>query len=59
MLEAPHTVSLAFLVHCLACGTMRIVRRTPTRGLDRPDCPLCGYVGWSEAVPAGRSASAA
>ncbi|MEX0673334.1 MAG: hypothetical protein WD067_01090 [Gaiellaceae bacterium] len=57
MLEAPHAVSLAFLVRCLACGTMRIVRRTPTRGLDRPDCPLCGYVGWTETDPAAASAA--
>ncbi|MEX2645626.1 MAG: hypothetical protein WD249_05135 [Gaiellaceae bacterium] len=57
MLEAPHAVSLAFLVRCLACGTMRIVRRTPTRGLERPNCPLCGYVGWTETDPAAASAA--
>ena len=44
--------SFAFVVRCLSCGTLRIVRRTTNQGLDRPDCLLCGYVGWAEDGPA-------
>jgi hypothetical protein len=43
--------SLSFVVRCLSCGTLRIVRRTATQGLDRPVCLLCGYVGWVEDTP--------
>jgi hypothetical protein len=43
--------SVSFVVRCLSCGTLRIVRRTATQGLDRPVCLLCGYVGWVEDTP--------
>jgi predicted RNA-binding Zn-ribbon protein involved in translation (DUF1610 family) len=38
-----------FSVSCLACGAIRVVRKTTAALLDFPACDDCGYVGWREA----------
>ncbi len=37
----------ALVVECLRCGSTRLTRRTVWRQLESPECPRCGYLGWS------------
>ncbi len=43
-------------VQCLRCSTSRIVRRTVFNRLDSPECPTCGYLGWTPVLEATRAA---
>lgn len=40
---------IAFVITCLACGEPRETTRTQN-GIEPPDCPACGYLGWREAA---------
>jgi hypothetical protein len=37
----------SLVVECLGCGNTRIVRRTVFRRFEAPECPRCGYLGWT------------
>jgi len=37
----------SFAVQCLRCGNSRIARRTVFQRLETPECPACGYLGWT------------
>jgi Zn ribbon nucleic-acid-binding protein len=36
----------SLVVECLRCGSHRQAQHTPLRKVN-PECPRCGYVGWS------------
>jgi hypothetical protein len=37
-----------FVVECLQCRTTRVARRDNLKHhFDSPECPECGYLGWT------------
>jgi hypothetical protein len=43
-----------FLVACYGCGWQRETSVSQTGYLARPECPLCGDLGWHEVTPPAR-----
>jgi hypothetical protein len=38
----------SLVVECLQCGTTRVARRDQLKHhFDSPECPECGYLGWT------------
>jgi hypothetical protein len=37
----------SLVVECLRCGTSRIARRDVFKHFEAPECPHCGYLGWT------------
>jgi hypothetical protein len=38
----------SFVVECLQCRTTRVARRLNLKHhFDSPECPECGYLGWT------------
>jgi hypothetical protein len=38
----------SFAVECLQCRTTRVARRQSLKHhFDTPECPQCGYLGWT------------
>jgi hypothetical protein len=38
----------SFAVACLQCGTTRVARRDQFKHhFESPECPECGYLGWT------------
>jgi hypothetical protein len=38
----------SLVVECLHCGTTRVARRDHLKHhFDSPECPECGYLGWT------------
>jgi hypothetical protein len=37
----------SLVVECLRCGTSRIARRDVFKHFEAPECPQCGYLGWT------------
>jgi hypothetical protein len=35
------------VVKCLQCGTSRVARRDRFKHFESPECPGCGYLGWT------------
>lgn len=35
------------VVECLQCGTTRVARRDRFKHFESPECPDCGYLGWT------------
>jgi Zn ribbon nucleic-acid-binding protein len=37
----------SLVVECLRCGTTRVARRDRFKHFETPECPDCGYLGWT------------
>jgi len=35
------------VVECLQCGTSRVATRDRFKHFESPECPECGYLGWT------------
>ena len=35
------------VVECLQCGTTRVAQRDRFKHFESPECPECGYLGWT------------
>jgi hypothetical protein len=35
------------IVECLQCGTTRAAERDRFNHFESPECPQCGYLGWT------------
>jgi len=35
------------MVECLQCGTTRVAWRDRFKHFESPECPECGYLGWT------------
>jgi hypothetical protein len=35
------------VVECLGCSTTRVARRDRFGHFESPECPECGYLGWT------------
>jgi len=48
-------------VECLQCGTTRVAHRDRFKHFESPECPECGYLGWTPVLkvkkPARRAPS--
>ena len=40
------------VVECLQCGTTRIAERDRFNHFESPECPQCGYLGWTPVLDA-------
>jgi ssDNA-binding Zn-finger/Zn-ribbon topoisomerase 1 len=46
-------------VECLQCGTTRMARRDEHKHhFESPECPECGYLGWTPALQRTKPARA-
>lgn len=34
-------------MECLQCGTSRVAHRDRFKHFESPECPECGYLGWT------------
>jgi ribosomal protein L44E len=37
----------SIVVECLQCGTTRVAQRDRFKHFESPECPECGYLGWT------------
>lgn len=37
----------SIVVECLHCHTTRVARRNRLKHFESPECPQCGYLGWT------------
>jgi hypothetical protein len=37
----------SLVVECLNCNTTRVARRDSFGHFESPECPECGYLGWT------------
>ena len=37
----------SLVVECLQCGTSRVAHRDRFKHFESPECPECGYLGWT------------
>lgn len=35
------------VVECLQCGATRVAQRDRFKHFESPECPECGYLGWT------------
>ena len=43
------------VVECLQCGTTRVAQRDRFKHFESPECPECGYLGWTPVLEVKRT----